>query len=48
MIDAAIATAISLVILEPTSNGLGSDAFAIIWTKGRMYGLNGSAFRRKD
>ena len=43
-IDAAIATAISLVILEPTSNGLGSDAFAIIWTKGRMYGLNGSGF----
>lgn len=41
-IDAALAAAISLVVLEPTSNGLGSDAFALIWTKGKLYGLNGS------
>lgn len=41
-IDAAIATAISLVVLEPTSNGLGSDAFALVWTKNKLYGLNGS------
>lgn len=29
--DAAIATAITLTIVEPVSNGIGSDAFAIVW-----------------
>eukprot|EP01103_Thecamoeba_quadrilineata_P002259 TRINITY_DN12246_c0_g1_i1.p1 TRINITY_DN12246_c0_g1~~TRINITY_DN12246_c0_g1_i1.p1 ORF type:complete len:543 (+),score=98.80 TRINITY_DN12246_c0_g1_i1:51-1679(+) len=29
--DAAIATAAALTVLEPTGNGLGSDAFAILW-----------------
>ena len=43
-IDAALATAISLTVLEPTSNGLGSDAFALIWTQGRLYGINGSGW----
>lgn len=43
-IDAAIATAIALVVLEPTSNGLGSDAFALIWTKGKLHGINGSGW----
>ena len=41
-IDAAIATAISLTVLEPPSNGIGSDLFALVWYKGRLYGLNGS------
>ena len=41
-IDAAIATAISLTVLEPPSNGIGSDLFALIWYKGKLYGLNGS------
>ena len=41
-IDAAIATAICLTVLEPPSNGIGSDLFALVWYKGRLYGLNGS------
>ena len=41
-IDAALATAIALTVVQPTSNGLGSDAFAILWTKGKLYGLNAS------
>ena len=41
-IDAAIATAISLTVLEPPSNGIGSDLFALVWHKGKLYGLNGS------
>ncbi|WP_409291969.1 gamma-glutamyltransferase family protein [Peribacillus sp. SCS-37] len=41
-IDAAIAAAACLTVVEPTSNGIGGDAFAIIWTKGELYGLNAS------
>ena len=40
--DAAIATAACMTVLEPTTNGLGGDAFALVWDAGRLHGLNGS------
>ena len=47
-IDAAVATAACLTVVEPTSNGIGSDAFAIIWTKGKLHGLNSSGHAPKS
>ncbi|WP_347277344.1 gamma-glutamyltransferase family protein [Leptolyngbya sp. FACHB-671] len=42
-VDAAIATAIALTVVEPTSNGIGSDAFALVWD-GKLQGLNASGY----
>ena len=42
--DAAVAMAAAMPLLEPTSNGLGSDCFALVWVEAekKLYGLNAS------
>src|SRR3954464_12449456 len=41
-IDAAIAAAAAITLVEPVSNGLGSDAFALVWDGKKLHGLNAS------
>jgi gamma-glutamyltranspeptidase/glutathione hydrolase len=41
-VDAAVATAAALTVLEPVSNGIGGDAFALVWHQGKLHGLNSS------
>lgn len=41
-IDAAVAAAAALTVVEPTSNGIGGDLFALVWHNGKLFGLNGS------
>jgi len=41
-IDAILATAITLTLVEPVSNGIGSDAYAIVWDGQRLHGYNAS------
>ena len=41
-VDASLAAAIALTVLEPTANGAGSDAFAIVWDGKELHGLNAS------
>ena len=41
-VDAAVAAAAAMTICEPVSNGLGSDAFCILWDGQALHGLNAS------
>ncbi len=41
-VDAILATAITLSLVEPVSNGIGSDAYALVWDGRKMHGLNAS------
>jgi len=42
--DATVAVAAGMPLFEPTGNGLGSDAFALVWVEKekKLYGLNAS------
>src|SRR5438477_11360616 len=41
-VDAEIACAATMTIVEPVSNGLGSDAFSILWDGNQLHGINSS------
>ncbi|HVZ34307.1 MAG TPA: gamma-glutamyltransferase, partial [Polyangiaceae bacterium] len=41
-VDAAVASAIAATVVEPTANGIGGDALALVWHAGQLSGINGS------
>lgn len=41
-IDSALATAITLTVVEPVMNGIGGDMFVLVWHDGKLHGLNSS------
>lgn len=48
-VDAAVAAAACLTVVEPTANGIGADAFAQVWMEKdkKLYGLNSSGVSPK-
>lgn len=47
-LDAALATAITLTLVQPTSTGVGGDAFALVWNGKELTGINGSGKSPKE
>jgi len=41
-VDSALATAITLTVVEPVMNGIGGDMFVLVWHEGKLHGLNSS------
>ena len=41
-VDAAVATAVALTVVQPGANDIGGDLFAIVWDGQRLHGLNAS------
>jgi len=49
-VDAAVSAAAALTVVEPTANGIGGDAFALVWIQKdqKLYGLNASGWSPRD